>query len=1077
MRKTCLSILASLISLCGFAQVTETATFDFMTPSSLNSSQTLVPETTPYCDVPVTDYTFTSGDITMSFDRGKSNGRVAYTTCKDMTVENSDIYYELWIGAMAQMKLTASNGAKITSVRISDGSIKGDMYVYMVDDVKQPTNSVTSNYLWSGSASSVEFAISNGSRAQLQKLYVSYTTAAEILTPTSVSLPSTTAKFSQMTLTFDRNMTVTSASGIKLSNGTALSATASGRTITLTAPTPVTTDGNYTITIPAGSFSDSKGYVNKALSYSFTVETPKLTPTTTDLETTTASFSQMTLTFSDDVTVASTKGIKLSDGTPLSVTANGNTVTLSTNKAITTDGTYTLTIPAGCIVDGNGYGNAALSYTFTVATPKDTYAPTSVSPADSSEVRSLTLPVTLTFNGAPRVVNATPTNAYIQQDGEDVALLSFAKSSTDNHSVVITSDSYPATITDSAKFTLVIPEGIISDGLGKTHNPAMTLTYYVGGKKKDSVTPDPTPDPKPDPTPEPSYSDSKVMKAAKQIVETYKSPAVGYPSTESASYKELAELTAKTYTSKEDSVTLDNSIVAAMGKYYKETEIVLPVDGKSYKIYAENTTGQKAYLQYDGEKVTLTSSETSAATFKAEAHDAAIAFKTSDGKYLHTLSTSIDYDGTSTDNVTSTYGNVSNITVGRLDGADIDSVATLGMVSLYGSLGKNLDTQETAYAYSRVRFGTSPAVASAIGRVVFTKNSSCAFRIVETTGETKPDVKTDTATVATEYTITPDTIDNKGILTLTFTKIDVLSVNSNVQCYIADSTGSKIESITPIKASADFVYIFQTSDMSNDTYQLVIPEGAFTYTLDGKTVKTQAITKKFVINDGSVGPDPDPDPKPDPTPDPDPDPDPDPKPDPTPTPDPTGVTFYDFDSRWSLQTYMATTPAPIKDVDFNDSIMFSVFQSSELGDLCVDTTKTVTIVYTNDGTVITTGHLKKVSINDYQWTLKLVVAEPFVENDSRLRQYRDYTVIVPEKTYGDANFGKYLNGQKVSSCYTNVYKLRLTFYVNNALATGIEQPGFDNSKPQVIYDLQGRRVERITRPGIYIVNGKKIVKK
>lgn len=29
--------------------------------------------------------------------------------------------------------------------------------------------------------------------------------------------------------------------------------------------------------------------------------------------------------------------------------------------------------------------------------------------------------------------------------------------------------------------------------------------------------------------------------------------------------------------------------------------------------------------------------------------------------------------------------------------------------------------------------------------------------------------------------------------------------------------------------------------------------------------------------------------------------------------------------------------------------------------------------------------------------------------------------------------------------------------------------------PKVIYDLQGRRVERVTKTGIYIVNGKKMV--
>ena len=35
----------------------------------------------------------------------------------------------------------------------------------------------------------------------------------------------------------------------------------------------------------------------------------------------------------------------------------------------------------------------------------------------------------------------------------------------------------------------------------------------------------------------------------------------------------------------------------------------------------------------------------------------------------------------------------------------------------------------------------------------------------------------------------------------------------------------------------------------------------------------------------------------------------------------------------------------------------------------------------------------------------------------------------------------------------------------------------ENEKAKTVYDLTGRRVQEITKPGIYIVNGKKVIVK
>jgi hypothetical protein len=43
--------------------------------------------------------------------------------------------------------------------------------------------------------------------------------------------------------------------------------------------------------------------------------------------------------------------------------------------------------------------------------------------------------------------------------------------------------------------------------------------------------------------------------------------------------------------------------------------------------------------------------------------------------------------------------------------------------------------------------------------------------------------------------------------------------------------------------------------------------------------------------------------------------------------------------------------------------------------------------------------------------------------------------------------------------------------------TAIEEVNGDENDAETIYDLAGRRIEKITQPGIYIVNGKKVLVK
>ena len=55
--------------------------------------------------------------------------------------------------------------------------------------------------------------------------------------------------------------------------------------------------------------------------------------------------------------------------------------------------------------------------------------------------------------------------------------------------------------------------------------------------------------------------------------------------------------------------------------------------------------------------------------------------------------------------------------------------------------------------------------------------------------------------------------------------------------------------------------------------------------------------------------------------------------------------------------------------------------------------------------------------------------------------------------------------------------IRIDLVVYNEDQTSIEDVESENGNVKVIYDLQGRKIETITKSGIYIVDGKKVLVK
>lgn len=708
------------------------------------------------------------------------------------------------------------------------------------------------------------------------------------------------------------------------------------------------------------------------------------------------SFENFTLNFSSNMEIANSNGITLSNGKKtwnLSATTTGGTITLSAPNIIAEDGTYTINIPARCFKNSSGYENKTLSYTFTINTPKNTLNYESVTP-NTGAIEKLSSGIIVTF---PTYIKVNEKQLVLQMNGNDLVPVKIAKSTKDSKSAILTFDGIDEGIKDKGTYTITIPENTITNLMESIYNPTFTLSYEIGGTTPD---PDPTPDPKPE--------ESESMKLAKQLVAL---EGVGYPADNSESRATLKQLT------EAETTPSDEDLNAAISKFYSESNVQMPEENKWYLIANVDSKGNKRYFSCKDNAVVLTTQADEATAFEANDN---VSFKNIDGKYLYT-------NGVTDEQI--------SLKLEKFAIPSIDAKATFGTFSIYGFVKRNKLKQEVD-AYALVDCENNQlATDETIKDLQFDNNLSSAFMLIETS---KPEERI--KTVETAYTITPDVVETGKDLTLTFTGIQNVTKAENIDAYLANSLGNRIESV-PVTASASQSnqFTISLSGFDNGDYQVVLPEGSFLYEKDGKTVQTQLIKKSFTIGKGGSGDDGN-----------------------------FNYTYNQVIAKPSVNNY-------IMDTDLNH-FTIRILNGDYTG-LVADPNKTVRIAKYNNNQTMATGHFEASTENEPGYTIiKLVLDSPITEGSFAPSLY---AVIIEEGTFGDANFGKYLNDKtsvSAKDCKVN-RRMNINYNVDNSIATDIEGISTDTSRPSIIYDLMGRRVKEMTQPGIYIVNGKKVIKK
>ena len=756
------------------------------------------------------------------------------------------------------------------------------------------------------------------------------------------------------------------------------------------------------------------------------------------------------------------KGQKWIPEQEVSVAMDGNVATLSVPaeivKPIDNDvDVLDVTIPAGALVAEDGTYNKALHYSFNLVRKEDSFVPTSISP-EQGKIDQLQN-IELTFPTACHI-DAQDKDVYLYKNGAQVDKMKVEKT---NNNVVRLSTKFP--YKDAAIYEIKLPKGLICDfnydadaadkGLSKnmTYNPETTLRYNVGNYMTEEDI---------QKLKQPVFDaiakrDAAVTKAKDYIAHN----GVGYPTADSEKRTALQTVIDANPVQENYDVTIENiegqvndwnakttAVEAAIAAFVADQTVTMLTEGKYYTIANVAKDGSKLYLAYDKGAVSLTSKASKAMAFLYEKQeDGNFTFATPDHAYLHVLKPDTEeanaYQFTNANSVTTTYDkDVNVLAVAKFAAEDVDAADVFGLMSIHGAVGYILEGKENVRkeGFSTVNTTDKVAYLDKENKTSFTDGLSSAFIFTESE-------KPDDIIPEVEYALTPasgTTVESLNTVTIAFDNIS--DVTCNKESVVLTKSGSQA-GVTPVsvdRSDDGKSFTFHFKNVENGVYTLVMKNGAFTYMFKDKTVTVDEITSTITVTKG-----------------------------------------YDFiynynDGSASMGQYLGSKTGNL--IDFPIEQIGILGLSQQYGHINIDGTKTIQLVEYPSGNLVLTGHFDVENLQDVYMsdgkTLVECIAwfKPDTEIDYSKLDRIHYQYVIPAATYGDANFGKYLkdnNSVSKSDCRVNG-KYVIDVYIDNN-ATGIDT--IESEKNVVIYDMMGRRVSKITKAGVYIINGKKYIKK
>lgn len=755
------------------------------------------------------------------------------------------------------------------------------------------------------------------------------------------------------------------------------------------------------------------------------------------------------------------KGQKWIPEQEVSVAIDGNVATISVPEEIVKPldkdvDVLDINIPAGALVAEDGTYNKALHYSFNLVRKVDSFEFTSISP-EQGKIESLQN-IDLTFPTACHI-DAQDKDVYLYKNGTQVDKMKVEKT---NNNVVRLSTEFA--YNDAAIYEIKLPKGLICDynydanaadkGLSKnmTYNPETTLRYNVGNYMTEEDI---------QKLKQPVFDaiakrDAAVTKAKDYIAHN----GVGYPTADSEKRTALQTVIDANPVQENYEVTIENiegqvndwnakttAVEAAIAAFVADQTVTMLTEGKYYTIANVAKDGSKLYLAYKKGAVSLTNDATKAMAFLFATKDGNSTFATPDNAYLHILKPATeeadDYQFTNSNSVTKEYDkDVNGLAVAKFAAEDVDAADVFGLMSIHGAVGYILEGKENVRkeGFSTVNTTDKVAYLDKENKTSFTDGLSSAFIFTES--EKPEDIIPEV-----EYALTPasgTTVESLNTVTIAFDNIS--DVTCNKESVVLTKSGSQA-GVTPVsvdRSDDGKSFTFHFKNVENGVYTLVMKNGAFTYMFKDKTVTVDEITSTITVTKG-----------------------------------------YDFiynynDGSASMGQYLGSKTGNL--IDFPIEQIGILGLSQQYGHINIDGTKTIQLVEYPSGNLVLTGHFDVENLQDVYMsdgkTLVECIAwfKPDTEIDYSKLDRIHYQYVIPAATYGDANFGKYLkdnNSVSKSDCRVNG-KYVIDVYIDNN-ATGIDT--IESEKNVVIYDMMGRRVSKITKAGVYIINGKKYIKK